>query len=58
MRQLVHNKQIELFMRALGNELVTSATVYFSGGCSAVLHDWRQSTIDIDIKVIPEEATL
>ena len=35
----------------------TEATVYLVGGATAVLHAWRQTTIDIDIRVEPDAAT-
>jgi Nucleotidyltransferase of unknown function (DUF6036) len=28
--------------------------VYFTGGATAVLHGWRTSTIDVDIKMVPD----
>ena len=41
-------------MRALGAEADVAARVYFTGGATAVLFGWRASTIDVDIKVVPE----
>ena len=35
----------------------TEATVYLVGGATAVLHAWRDTTIDIDIRVEPDTAT-
>jgi hypothetical protein len=54
MRALADAERIRRFMRALGGEATTDAHVYFTGGATAVLHDWRASTIDVDIKVVPE----
>jgi len=41
-------------MRALGRQTQSAARVYLTGGSSAVLFDWRPSTIDIDLKLEPE----
>jgi len=32
--------------------------VYFTGGVTALLMDWRSSTIDIDLKMVPEQDDL
>jgi hypothetical protein len=32
----------------------TNARIYFVGGVTAVLLGWRKSTIDIDLKLVPE----
>lgn len=60
MRALADAERIRLFMRALGGGTGTRgpARVYFTGGASAVLAGWRPSTIDVDIKVVPEDDTL
>ena len=41
-------------MRTLGRQARQSARVYFTGGATAVLMGWRDSTIDIDLKFDPE----
>jgi hypothetical protein len=41
-------------MRALGPEATEPERVYFAGGATAVLFGWRSSTIDVDIKIVPE----
>ena len=41
-------------MRALGAEADADVRVYLTGGATAVLHGWRESTIDIDIKIVPD----
>ncbi len=41
-------------MRALGQEADVLARVYLTGGATAVLFGWRGSTIDVDIRVLPE----
>jgi hypothetical protein len=41
-------------MRALGAEARKEVRLYFTGGSTAVLLGWRESTIDIDIRFFPE----
>lgn len=45
-------------MKALGAESHTDTRVYFTEGATAVLLGWRSTTIDVDIKIIPETDTL
>jgi hypothetical protein len=54
MREKVSVESIERFMKALGRAGRTKARIYFVGGVSAVLLGWRESTIDIDLKLVPE----
>lgn len=54
MREKISVESIERFMKALGRAGRTNARIYFVGGVSAVLLGWRASTIDIDIKLVPE----
>ncbi len=41
-------------MRALGTGVTSPYRVYLVGGATAVLLGWRDSTIDVDLKIIPE----
>ena len=41
-------------MRALGRAAREPARVYLTGGATAVLHGWRVTTVDMDMKVIPD----
>jgi hypothetical protein len=43
-------------MHALGARARGPGTVFFTGGASAVLVGWRDSTVDIDVKLDPEPA--
>ncbi len=58
MRALADAARIRGFMRALGQEADQEGRVYFTGGASAVLEGWRDSTIDVDIKLAPESDRL
>jgi len=53
-RDLTNPEKIQQFMRTLGRQARQSARVYFTGGATAVLMGWRDSTIDIDLKFDPE----
>jgi hypothetical protein len=54
MRELADSTRIEQFMRELGRAVHVDGRVYLTGGATAVLHGWRDTTIDIDIKLIPD----
>jgi len=41
-------------MARLGRNVRQSASVYFTGGSTAVLRGWRESTVDIDVLFVPE----
>jgi hypothetical protein len=58
MRALADASAIQRFMNALGGETSADTRVYFTGGATAVLHGWRPSTIDVDIKVVPDRDEL
>ena len=58
MRELADEAHIEQFMRALGRAAKVEGRVYLAGGATAVLHGWRASTIDVDIKMIPDRDEL
>jgi hypothetical protein len=54
MRQKVTAARLEEFMKALGSGVTDAARVYLVGGASSVLLGWRDSTIDVDLKLVPE----
>ncbi len=54
MRDLADHDKIVLFMRTFGRLAKSEAEVFFTGGATAVLEGWRQTTIDVDIKFAPE----
>jgi hypothetical protein len=45
-------------MRALGAAAPEAANVFFTGGSSAVLLQWRGSTIDVDLKIEPDAGSI
>jgi len=54
MRELADSTRIDQFMRELGRAAPVEGRVYLTGGATAVLHGWRETTIDVDIKLIPD----
>ena len=55
MRALADADRIQRLMRAIGREASASARIFFTGGATAVLLGWRETTIDVDIKIVPEQ---
>jgi len=41
-------------MKALGSSARADARIYVVGGASAVLLEWRDATVDLDLKITPE----
>jgi|GraSoiStandDraft_4_1057263.scaffolds.fasta_scaffold454845_2 hypothetical protein len=54
MRQPLTAERLQDFMGALAAEARTAGRVYLVGGASALLLGWRTSTIDVDLKFVPE----
>jgi len=54
MRRPVDRERLAELMRRLGAAARQPATVYLTGGATAVLLDWRATTIDVDLKVEPD----
>ncbi len=48
--------KINAFMTALGKAVKGPGRVYLTGGATALLHGWRGTTIDVDLKADPEPA--
>jgi len=58
MRESLTADSLNSFMQALAGTAGTASRVYLVGGASAVLLGWRSSTIDLDLKFIPESDEL
>ncbi len=54
MRELATAARIRDFMRRLGEAARADARIYLTGGSTAVLMGWRETTIDVDIKPVPD----
>src|SRR5205823_9892913 len=54
MREPLTASILKEFMKALAASAPTPSRVFLVGGATAVLFGWRTSTIDVDLKIIPE----
>lgn len=54
MRARLTDERLRSFMRALGREATVECRVYLTGGASAVLLGWRDSTLDADMTIFPD----
>lgn len=54
MRQPITADTLRDFMKALAAAVTTPSRIYLVGGATSVWFGWRPSTIDIDLKIIPE----
>jgi hypothetical protein len=54
MRDRASIEKVRQFMRELGRTVQAPGRVYLTGGATAVLLGWRESTLDIDVKADPE----
>lgn len=55
MREPVDAERLHRFMRELARRSRATGRVYLTGGASAVLLEWRTSTVDVDITIIPDD---
>jgi hypothetical protein len=58
MRSLADAERIQRFITELGREARSAGRAYLTGGASAVLMGWRDSTIDVDLKLVPDSDEL
>lgn len=54
MRRLIDRARLQDLLVALGKTTRIESRVYLTGGTTAVLFDWRESTVDVDLKIDPE----
>lgn len=54
MRDRVTAARLQEFMKTLGRVATRPARVFVVGGATAVLCGWRESTIDIDLKILAD----
>jgi hypothetical protein len=57
-RRLATADRILAFLRALGRSARQPARLYLTGGATAVLEGWRDSTVDVDVLLVPDEELL
>lgn len=58
MRELATRERIRQFLLRLGRATRSEARIYLTGGATAVLNRWRETTIDVDLKLIPDAGDL
>jgi hypothetical protein len=58
MRRVADAARIRKLMDALSEETEQETRIYFTGGASAVLLGWRTTTIDVDVRIVPESDRL
>jgi hypothetical protein len=54
MRNQTNSDGIRRFMRELGSRVKKPLRIYLTGGATCVLHGWRNTTVDIDFKPVPD----
>jgi len=54
MRELAGAGRIREFMHRLGAAVSKETRIYLTGGATAVLLGWRETTLDVDLKIVPE----
>jgi hypothetical protein len=57
-RRLATGERIRAFLDRLGQRTTEPATVYLTGGATAVVMGWRDATIDIHLKLVPDRDEL
>lgn len=54
MREAADAERIERLARELGRVVQPGTRMYLTGGATAVLEGWRESTVDIDVRFEPD----
>jgi len=54
MRPLVDAQRVERFLETLGRLARSPVRIFLTGGASAVLEGWRETTVDVDLKMVPD----
>lgn len=58
MRERADEERIRAFLRQLGRRTRVTGRIYLTGGATAVLEGWRDSTIDVDLRFEPDHDAL
>ena len=58
MRRRADAQRIETFANELGRSARSDVKMYLTGGATAVLVGWRDTTVDIDVRLEPESDEL
>lgn len=54
MRDETNKAKIHEFFQALGSSVAGEGKIYLTGGATALLYGWRETTVDIDLKPDPK----
>jgi hypothetical protein len=54
MRAPLTEPRLRELMRAMAAAADAPGRIYIAGGASAVVRGWRESTVDVDLKIVPE----
>ncbi len=58
MRRVADAERVRTFLTELARAADAPGRVYLTGGATAVLLGWRPTTIDVDLKLVPEADAL
>ena len=58
MRRLADAERLRRFLKELARDADGETDVYLTGGATAVLLGWRESTVDADILIVPDRDSL
>ncbi len=58
MRGLADAERLRRFFREIARAADAETAIYLTGGATAVLFGWRDSTVDADILIVPEHDSL
>lgn len=58
MRLEADSPRIEAFFQELSRAATKPADIFVTGGATAVLYGWRPTTLDVDLKLIPDSDEL
>ena len=58
MRRLADAERLRTFLKELARDADADTAVYLTGGATAVLLGWRDTTLDADILILPESDAL
>jgi hypothetical protein len=54
MRPPLDKERLIRFLEEFGTKIPGEGSIYLTGGATALLHGWREMTVDVDIKADPE----
>lgn len=58
MRAPVDGERVRALARALASATPVETTLYLTGGATAVLEGWRETTVDVDVRLEPDSDAL